>query len=82
MIRTELTTELIADGFHVHPSVVKLLFDVKGPEHVVITDAVDCAGLPDGDYGGKVMKNGEIYLSDGSSLAKLFNDVEGASQCD
>ncbi|WP_135554429.1 N-acetylglucosamine-6-phosphate deacetylase [Paenibacillus cymbidii] len=66
----QLTTELIADGIHVHPAVVKLLFDLKTADGVcAITDAVSCAGLPDGEYGHKVMTNGAIYLKDGSSLA-------------
>jgi N-acetylglucosamine-6-phosphate deacetylase len=74
----QLTTELIADGLHVHPAVVKLLFDQKGEHHVcLITDAVDCAGLRDGEYGRKTMKNGEIYLKEdlsclaGSSLTMI-----------
>jgi N-acetylglucosamine-6-phosphate deacetylase len=66
----ELTTELICDGIHVHPAVVKLLFDVKGAQNVcMITDAVGPAGLPDGDYGEITMKDGQIWLKDGSSLA-------------
>ncbi|HZG76026.1 MAG TPA: N-acetylglucosamine-6-phosphate deacetylase [Paenibacillus sp.] len=66
----ELTTELIADGFHVHPAAAKLLFDVKGPEGLcLITDAVRCAGLPDGDYGSIRMIDGMVMLHDGSSLA-------------
>ncbi|HZG55017.1 N-acetylglucosamine-6-phosphate deacetylase [Paenibacillus sp.] len=65
-----LTTELIADGFHVHPAVAKLLFDVKGPEGVcLVTDAVQCAGLPDGEYGHCRMVGGMVMLQDGSSLA-------------
>jgi len=66
----ELTTELIVDGIHVHPSVVKLLFETKGPHKVcMITDAVFCAGLPDGEYESVYVTNGEVYLKDGSSLA-------------
>ncbi|MDI4648245.1 N-acetylglucosamine-6-phosphate deacetylase [Cohnella hashimotonis] len=66
----ELTTELIADGIHVHPDAVKLLYDVKGARGVcVITDAVYCAGLPDGEYGDTTMKDGQVWLKDGSSLA-------------
>lgn len=65
-----LTAELICDGVHVHPAVVKLLVDVKGPDRVcMVTDAVYCAGLPDGDYGHKTMIGGEVYLKDRSSLA-------------
>ncbi|MDB4868354.1 MAG: N-acetylglucosamine-6-phosphate deacetylase [Cohnella sp.] len=70
MMLDELTTELICDGIHVHPAVVKLLFSVKGPDSVcMITDAVFCAGLPDGEYGSVTMRHGEIKLSDGASLA-------------
>ncbi|RKN84955.1 N-acetylglucosamine-6-phosphate deacetylase [Paenibacillus ginsengarvi] len=66
----ELTTELICDGIHVHPAVVKLLFDTKAPEKVcLITDAVSPAGLPDGEYGDVVVRAGEITLKIGSSLA-------------
>ena len=52
------------------PAAVRLAFLAKGAEGICgITDAVYCAGLPDGDYGHVVMKNGEVYLRDGSSLA-------------
>lgn len=70
LIMEELTTELICDGIHVHPSVVKLLFETKKPEKVcMITDAVTPAGLPDGEYGDVVVRSGEITLKNGSSLA-------------
>ncbi|WP_308638366.1 N-acetylglucosamine-6-phosphate deacetylase [Paenibacillus silvisoli] len=70
LLLPELTTELICDGIHVHPAIVKLLFELKGPMRVcMITDAVECAGLPDGDYDDVTMRDGHIYLKDGSSLA-------------
>lgn len=70
LMLNELTTELIADGIHVHPAAVKLLFETKGVRGVcLITDAVSCAGLPDGEYGDSTMKDGQIWLKDGSSLA-------------
>lgn len=65
-----LTTELIADGIHVHPAAARLMFEVKGALGLcMITDAVGCAGLPDGVYGGVRMVGGEVRLLDGSSLA-------------
>lgn len=70
LIFGELTTELIPDGIHVHPAVVKLLYDIKGAHNVcIITDAVQQAGLPDGDYGSITLKDRQIWLKDGSSLA-------------
>lgn len=46
-----LTADVIADGFHVAPSVVDLLIKAKRPEKVVlITDAMSATGMPDGRY--------------------------------
>jgi len=46
-----LTADLIADGVHVHPSVVRLFLQAKGPERaVLITDAISATGMPDGVY--------------------------------
>lgn len=43
--------ELITDGVHVHPEMVKLIVKIKGYDKVVgITDSLMCAGLPDGNY--------------------------------
>lgn len=70
LILNDLTTEIIADGIHVHPEMVKHLFETKGVWNVcAITDAVFCAGLPDGHYERVKVINGEVYLSDGTSLA-------------
>jgi N-acetylglucosamine-6-phosphate deacetylase len=49
--RDEVTCELIADGHHLHPAVVRLVTRAKRPERVTfVTDAIDAAGRPDGDY--------------------------------
>ena len=43
--------QLICDGVHVHPAVIKLLFRAKGVKRtVLITDAIGAAGLSDGNY--------------------------------
>ncbi len=43
--------ELIADGIHVHPAMVRLLFRLYGMEHVIlISDSMRACGLPDGEY--------------------------------
>lgn len=47
----EVSAEIIADGIHVHPAMVRLLVRCKGPERVIlVTDAISAAGMPDGDY--------------------------------
>ncbi len=46
-----LYAELICDGFHVAPAMVRLFARAKGPERaVLITDAMSAAGMPDGAY--------------------------------
>jgi N-acetylglucosamine-6-phosphate deacetylase len=46
-----LTADLIADGIHVAPAVVKLFLQAKGKERaVLITDAISATGMPDGQY--------------------------------
>ena len=45
-----VTCELICDFFHVHPSVVKLLFDIKGSDKITaVTDAEVGTGMKDGE---------------------------------
>lgn len=69
-----VTCELIADGLHVHPAALRLLYRVKGTAGaVLVTDAIAAAGLPDGHYelGGLAIRviGGRAELADGSSLA-------------
>ena len=46
-----LTADIIADGIHVDPSMVKLFLAAKGPEHaILITDAISATGMGDGRY--------------------------------
>ncbi|MGE0406293.1 MAG: N-acetylglucosamine-6-phosphate deacetylase [Candidatus Korobacteraceae bacterium] len=46
-----ITADIIADGIHVHPDVVRLFLQAKGPENaVLITDAISAAGMGDGSY--------------------------------
>ncbi len=64
----KVTAQLIADGIHLHPSVLKLAFDILGPERIVlITDGMQAMGLPDGQY----VYNGVEYESkDGTARYK------------
>lgn len=69
-----VTCELIGDGHHVNPGTIRLLYKVKGPRRIaLITDAVEVAGLPDGEYTSERssvrLHDGIVELSHGSSLA-------------
>ena len=55
----DATCELICDGLHVHPAVLKLAWKLLGEDRVVVvSDAMRAAGMPDGEYdlGGTVVK--------------------------
>jgi N-acetylglucosamine-6-phosphate deacetylase len=47
----ELFAELICDGIHTAPEMVKLWWRAKGPERALLmTDAMSATGMPDGEY--------------------------------
>ncbi|MGA7441604.1 MAG: N-acetylglucosamine-6-phosphate deacetylase [Candidatus Sulfotelmatobacter sp.] len=47
----QLSADIIADGIHTAPEIVKLFMNAKGIERaVLITDAIAAAGMPDGTY--------------------------------
>jgi N-acetylglucosamine-6-phosphate deacetylase len=46
-----LTADIIADGIHVDPSVIRLFLHAKGEDGaILITDAISATGMPDGAY--------------------------------
>jgi len=71
MLCDELYAELIADGVHVHPAVMRLLIRLKGRERVMlVTDSMSAADMPDGGYtfGGHdvIVRDGVARLADGT----------------
>lgn len=68
--------EVICDGKHVLPGAVKALVDAKGWEHtVIVSDALACAGMPDGDY---VLGDLPIRLGDDLAHLILEDDTMGS----
>jgi N-acetylglucosamine-6-phosphate deacetylase len=68
---SRLSADIIADGIHLDPAIVKLFAQAKGPEQtVLISDATSATGMPDGRYrlgsfevevhDGKCMANGKL----------------------
>jgi N-acetylglucosamine-6-phosphate deacetylase len=46
-----ISADIIADGVHLDPAIVKLVAKAKGPEQtVLITDAISATGMPEGRY--------------------------------
>jgi len=73
----ELTVEVIADGIHIHPIVLKILTKIKeGEKIVLITDAMRAAGLKDGTYdlGGQevIVAKGQARLKDGTLAGSVL----------
>jgi N-acetylglucosamine-6-phosphate deacetylase len=77
MIHPNVSCEVIADGHHVHPAIIKLLLRVK-PIHkvVMVTDAL----RPTCQTSGKLMANGEeVYYSGGLFRKKEDDTIAGSS---
>ncbi len=70
-----VSADIIADGVHLDPAIVKLFAEAKGPEQtVLITDAVSATGMPDGRYR---LGSFEVDVRDGKCVAdgKLAGSV-------
>ena len=74
-----VSAELICDGIHIHPSVVRATFDMMGDRIILISDSLRCTGMPDGSYqlgGLDINKNGkECRLIDGGAIAGSVTDL-------
>ncbi|UAJ78643.1 N-acetylglucosamine-6-phosphate deacetylase [Leifsonia sp. ZF2019] len=68
-----VTLEVINDGVHVHPEVVRMLFAAAPGRVALITDAMAAAGADDGDYllGSLAVevRDGVARLAEGGSIA-------------
>ncbi len=74
--------ELISDGFHVMPPVVRMTFAAFGGARIVmVSDALRCSGMPEGEYelGGQpiFLKDGIAKLADGTVAGSASNLYKG-----
>ncbi|GHV44769.1 N-acetylglucosamine-6-phosphate deacetylase [Synergistales bacterium] len=71
LLDDRVTCEVIADGTHLDPAILQIIYRLKGPDRVaLISDSVRYNGLPDGQYDrddGRTVtvKKGVIRLEDG-----------------
>jgi len=77
MIHPNVSCEIIADGHHVHPAIIKLLLRVKPINKLVlVTDAL----RPTGQTSGKLIANGEeLYLKEGLFRRKSDDTIAGSA---
>ena len=80
-----VAAELICDGLHVHPAVVRIAFRLFPERICLISDSLRCAGMPDGQYelGGQMieLKDGQARCEDGrlaGAVSDLFSDMRNA----
>lgn len=77
LVDDRLFAEFIGDGVHLHDDAVKVLLRCKGAEKAVaITDSMEAAGLPDGEYalGGQAVtvRGQEARLHDGTLAGSVL----------
>ena len=84
--REWVTAEMICDGVHVHPAMVRMAYRMFGPERLIlISDSIRATGLSDGSYslGGQLVtvSGKHATLSDGTlagSVTSLPDCVRAA----
>ena len=72
----QIMTELIVDGIHLHPSIVKMVFELKGTEGIIlITDSMRAKGLCDGisDLGGQ-----DVQVKDNKAVLVNTDVIAGS----
>ena len=69
----DMTVEIIADGCHLPPALIELIYKIKGPSRIaLITDSLRGAGMPEGESISGSLKNGQkVIIEDG--VAKLLD---------
>ena len=77
LLNNDAYAEVIADGVHVSPAAIKLLYKCKGRDNLIlITDSMRAKYLPDGksELGGQdvFVKNNEARLADGTLAGSIL----------
>jgi N-acetylglucosamine-6-phosphate deacetylase len=87
LFHDQLTTEVIADGVHLSPGLLKFAYKLKGPDKLaLVTDAMRAVDRPDGEYwfgptdfGELVRRKGEAGLT--LDTKGLASGVMGMDHC-
>jgi len=69
VLEQDVYAEMICDGFHLHPPIVRLLLKIKGYDRMLaVTDSLSATGCPNGSYqlGVQtiVVKDGDAKVAD------------------
>jgi len=72
----EVSAQIISDGHHLHPAIVKILYKFLGANRCIcITDGVQAIGLPEGNY----VYNGREYTSKNGAARYLDGTLIGSA---
>jgi len=75
LMEDRVTVELIVDGFHVPPELIKLACRLAGTERIVaITDSMQGTGLPNARY---IQEDGTYYYLDNDSVCRAVDGDHG-----
>jgi N-acetylglucosamine-6-phosphate deacetylase len=65
--RGDVYAEVICDGVHVHPAIIRLWLKMKGEERaILVTDGMSATGMPDGSY---MLGDFSVEVKDGVCLS-------------
>ena len=81
LLQDQITCDVIADGVHLDPAILKLIVRNKSPQRIsLISDAIAAAGLGDGDYeiwGEKIsVNNGRTKNARGSIAGSVITMLD------
>ena len=77
--RGDALVELIADGVHVGAEVVRMTFDLLGPERILlVSDAMSATGLGNGEYR---IGSLDVWVRDGVARLVHGDSIAGSTTC-
>lgn len=78
LLLDEIDVEVIADGMHLPPELLQLIYKIKGKNKMIlVTDAMRGAGMPDGIYKLGSLKQGQDVLV-GGGIARMPDGISFA----
>ncbi|MBR6740187.1 MAG: N-acetylglucosamine-6-phosphate deacetylase [Clostridia bacterium] len=77
--------ELICDGVHIHPSVIRACFGMMPGRINLVSDSTEATGMPEGEYdlGGQrvYVRDRTVTLADGTIAGSATNLTDGVRNC-
>lgn len=81
----DMYVQVICDGRHIHPAVIRMLYRLFGPERMIlISDSMRAAGLCDGEYefgGRRITVRDSVARTDDGALAGSTSTLLECVRC-